>query len=575
MFQGSFFFVFSDFVLRKLSCNTIDNQWISIYFCVSKSTMPTLKIDHKDGEKYVRVIESYRDEAGKTRMRTLVNLGKLTDKKIASLKRLGSKLYQVAGGDPEELTARGVAELERYNYGYVLVCKQVLCHYGLNKLFERIEKKAKLQFSLVNVVSLMLCERLHDPVSKRRTFFNQEEYLGLQPAALHHLYRSLDRLADLKEQIQDRIYRTGRDLFNQKLDVVFYDVTTFYFESEQETDGALRQKGFSKDGKIGNTQVLMGLLIDKDKQPVAYQVYKGDLYEGHTFKDALEALKKRYQLDQIIVVADRGMLSKANIHELTENHGYQYILGERLKTLPQHIQQPLLELKNYHKEWVMNEQENIIVKYAMVEYEGRRIIGTWSASRALKDRSERQERVDKAELMVKNPSLLKKKAAHYFLKNDKQENYQIDQEKIERNEKYDGFLAIATNVRDIDTAVILDHYKHLYQVEHAFRTFKSYLETRPMFHWTDQRIEGHLCLCYIAYTFQIFIQNQLKKNNTPLTEDQIRTTIDKMQLSLVKQGNQQYYLRSKQNKCTADLLQSLSIKPLPDFICKGQIIKYL
>jgi transposase len=537
--------------------------------------MPTLKIDHKDGEKYVRIVQSYRDDAGKTRMRTLVNLGKLTDKKIASLKRLGSKLYQAAGGDPDELTGRGVAELERYNYGYVLVCKQVLCHYGLNKLFERIEKKVKLQFSLVNAVLLMLCERLHDPVSKRRTFFNQEEYLGLQPAALQHLYRSLDRLAGLKEQIQERIYRTGRDLFNQKLDVVFYDVTTFYFESEQETEGALRQKGFSKDGKIGNTQVLMGLLIDKDKQPVAYQVYKGDLYEGHTFKDALEALKKRYQLDQIIVVADRGMLSKANIDELTENHGYQYILGERLKTLPRHIQQPLLELKNYQKEWVMNEQENIIVKYAMVEYEGRRIIGTWSASRAQKDRCERQERLDKAELMVNHPSLLKKKAAHYFLKNDKQENYQIDQQKIERHEKYDGFLAIATNVRDIDTAVILDHYKHLYQVEHAFRTFKSYLETRPMFHWTDQRIEGHLCLCYIAYTFQIFIQNQLKKNNTPLTEDHIRATIDRMQLSLVEQGNQQYYLRSKQTKYTADLLQSLTIKPLPDFICKDQIIKYL
>lgn len=137
--------------------------------------------------------------------------------------------------------------------------------------------------------------------------------------------------------------------------------------------------------------------------------------------------------------------------------------------------------------------------------------------------------------------------AHYFLKNDRQANYQIDQQKIERNEKYDGFLAIATNVKGIDTALILDHYKHLYQVEHAFRTFKSYLETRPMFHWTDQRIKGHLCLCYIAYTIQIFISNQLKKNRTPLTENNIRSTLDKMQLSLIEQGGEQYYLRSKQS----------------------------
>jgi hypothetical protein len=537
--------------------------------------MATVKIDNKDGEKYVRIVESYRDASGAARMRTLLSLGKLDDKKIESLKRLGVKLYQAAGGNPEDLLGKEIVEQARYNYGYVLACKQVLSHYTLDKLFDRVGKKSKLQFSLVNTVLLMLCERLQDPVSKRRTFFNQVEYIGLEPAALHHLYRSLDRLAAWKEQIQERIYRTGRDLFNQRLDVVFYDVTTFYFDSEQEVEGSLRQKGFSKDGKIGNTQVLLGLLIDKNKQPVGYQVYKGDMYEGHTFKDAISSLKKRYELDQVIVVADRGMLSKENILELTENHGYQYILGEKLKMLPQNIQQPLLELKNYQKEWIMNQESNLVVKYTIIEHQDRLIIGTWSASRAEKDRNDRQERLDKAELMRKNPALLKKKAAHYFLKNDKEENYQIDQQKIDRQEKYDGFLAIATNVKDMDTAIILDHYKHLYQVEHAFRTFKSFLETRPMFHWTDQRIEGHICLCYIAYTIQIFLSNQLRKNNTPLSEDNIRKTLDRMQLSLVEQAGEQYYLRSKQTTEATGLLNVLEKDPLPGMFHKNQIIKHL
>lgn len=536
--------------------------------------MPTLKIDKKDGEKYVRIVESYRDECGVARMRTLLSLGKLDDKKIASLKRLGSKLYQAAGGNLTDLD-KGLTEQARYNYGYVLACKHVLSYYALDKLFERISKKAKLQFSLVNTILLMLCERLNEPSSKRRAFFNQVEYIGLAPVPLHHLYRGLDYLAQWKEQIQERIYRTGRDLFNQQLDVVFYDVTTFYFESEKESENELRQKGFSKDGKIGNTQVLLGLLIDKDKQPVSYQVYKGDMYEGHTFKDALAALKNRYQLDRIIVVADRGMLSKENILELTGNYGYQYILGERLKALPQKVQEPLLDLKNYQKEWIMNEETNVIVKYTLLEHDNRRIIGTWSAKRAEKDSSDRQERIDKAELMRKNPSLLKKKAAHYFLKNDKEENYQIDQDKIDRQQRYDGFLAIATNVKDLDTAVILDHYKHLYQVEHAFRTFKSYLETRPMFHWTDQRIEGHICLCYIAYTIQTYISNQLKKNKTSLSEDQIRKTLDMMQLSLIEQCAEQYYLRSKQSAYTNEILKILSARPLPDMFHKDQIIKYL
>lgn len=541
----------------------------------NEAHMATLKIDQKDGEKYVRIVESYRDWSGASRMRTLVSLGKLDDKKIESLKRLGTKLYQAMGGNPEELSGKSITELGRYNYGYVLACKYTLSYYKLDTLLERIGKKAKLQFSLVNTILLMLCERLNEPVSKRQTFFNQAEYIGLEQVPLHHLYRSLDKLAAWKEQIQERIYHTGRDLFNQRLDVVFYDVTTFYFESEQETEGELRQKGFSKDGKIGNTQVLLGLLIDKDKQPVAYQVYKGDAFEGHTFKDALSSLKKRYQLDQIIVVADRGMLSKENILELTETQGYQYILGEKLKMLPEKVQEPLLELKNYDKEWIMNEENNLVVKYTIIEHKGRRIIGTWSASRAEKDRNDRQVRIDKAELMQNNPALLKKKAAHYFLKNDKKENYQIDQQKIERHQKYDGFLAIATNVKDMDTAIVLDHYKHLYQIEHAFRTFKSFLETRPMFHWTDQRIEGHICLCYIAYTFQIFLSNQLRRNNTPLSENQIRKALDQMQLSLVDQAGQQYYLRSKLTMQTGDILMVLGAKPLPDMFHNDQIIKYL
>jgi transposase len=537
--------------------------------------MATLKIDEKDGEKYVRIVESYRDEWGASRMRTLVSLGRLNDKKIASLRRLGTKLYQAAGGNPQDLSGKAITEQGRYNYGYVLACKHALSYYKLDALLERIGRKAKLQFSLVNAISLMLCERLNEPVSKRQTFFNQSEYIGLEQAPLHHLYRSLDKLAAWKEQIQERIYHTGRDLFNQRLDVVFYDVTTFYFESEQETEGQLRQKGFSKDGKIGNTQVLLGLLIDKDKQPVAYQVYKGDTFEGHTFKDALSSLKKRYQLDQIIVVADRGMLSKENIQELTENQGYQYILGEKLKVLPKEVQKPLLDLSNYDKEWIMNEENSLVVKYTIIEHEGRRIIGTWSATRAEKDRNDRQERIDKAELLQKNPTLLKKKAAHHFIKNGQKEDYQLDQQKIEKHKKYDGFLAIATNVKDMDTAIILDHYKHLYQIEHAFRTFKSFLETRPMFHWTDQRIEGHICLCYIAYTFEIFLSNQLKKNNTPLTENQLRKTLGQMQLSLVEQAGQQYYLRSKQTTQTHDMLKALGSKPLPDMFLNNQIIKYL
>jgi len=135
----------------------------------------------------------------------------------------------------------------------------------------------------VDVVLLLLVERLNDPCNKRSSFFHQNEYLGLPAVPLQHLYKSLDYLANHNRLIQQCIHQTGRNLFNQQLDVVFYDVTTFYFDSEVEKEEALRQKGFGKDGKVGKTQVVFEMLIDKYKQPIGYQLYRGDQWEGKTY----------------------------------------------------------------------------------------------------------------------------------------------------------------------------------------------------------------------------------------------------------------------------------------------------
>ena len=159
----------------------------------------------------------------------------------------------------------------------------------------------------------MLIERLQDPCSKLKSYEQQNEYLNLPVTALHHLYSALDKLVDNNVLIQQQIYTTGRNLFNQQLDVVFYDVTTFYFESEVEKEGALRQMGFGKDGKIGNTQILYCMMIDKDKTPIDYPIFKSNTYQGHTFEKALEDLKNQYCIDKIMVVAHRGMLFKNNI----------------------------------------------------------------------------------------------------------------------------------------------------------------------------------------------------------------------------------------------------------------------
>ena len=538
--------------------------------------MPSILIDKKKSGDYLRIVESYRDAEGKPRTKTLYSLGRVDSFSPESLKRMGQRLYELGGGDLKDLLGEQVTEEGRYNYGFLLIYRKILYYYGLDRIFQRITKKKKLTYSLTEVVLLLLIERLNDPCSKRGSFFHQQEYLGLPSISLQHLYRSLDYLADHSKLIQQAIYQTGRDLFNQQLDVVFYDVTTFYFESEVEQQGALRQKGFSKDGKIGSTQVVFAMLIDRYKQPIGYKLYSGDLWEGHTYEDMVASLKKEYQIKNIVLVADRGMLNANNL-QVTLEKGYEFIIGERLKVLPKPTQARLLNLDNYQYEWINSSsgRDPIKVRYMVLEYNGRKIIATYSEKRAEKDRKEREEKLYKAELLLKNPAQLRKKAHHYYLKNTEGEKYVVDTEKIKRSEKYDGFLAIAYHAKELTHEEVLDHYHHLYQIEHSFRTFKGYLETRPMFHWTNKRIQGHICLCYIAYSLLNHLQLRLVKQGTPLTEQTIRTHLSKMQVSLVKQADQYFYLRSKASETSQQLLRAVAEKNLPDLFGKDQIIKYL
>ena len=538
--------------------------------------MPFLRIEKKSSGTYLRILESYRDNEGKSTHRILYSLGKVEDYTPEQLRRIGVKLFELGGGELKALLDGDIEELARYNYGYVQVFSKVIQYYGLDAVLHRIQRSSKLQFNFYQAVLLMLVERLHDPCSKRSSFYHQQEYLGLEPVGLQHLYRSLDKLADYTKLIQKQIFQTGRDLFNQQLDVVFYDVTTLYFDSEVEQDGALRQKGFSKDGKMGQTQILFCMLIDKDKRPIGYRIFKGDTFEGHTFGAALDDLKKEYAIDQVVVVADRGMLSKSNL-ELVKEKGYEFIIGERIKSLPASIQKSLLDKSNYTQQWIYtdNNDEKVSVQYTTIVHEGKTIISTYSSKRAAKDKADREQKLTTAQTLINYPSLLKKKASRYYLSAVGNEKYQLNEKKIKADEAYDGILAIATNSTNFTHTIILEQYKQLFKIEHTFRTFKSHLEMRPMFHWTDKRIEGHICLCYIAYTLLNYVQQKVQMGKTPISEKQLREMLDHMQVSQMKHNDQQVFIRSRPTQAQHSLQQLLALKQLPPLLQGEHIKNYL
>jgi len=525
--------------------------------------MATIRVDKKKSGNYLSLIESYRDDQGKSRMRTLANLGKVENYNPETLKKIGKKFFEFGGGDPEDLLQGDLQEQNRYNFGYVQIVDHLMRHFGLDGLMSRIERKHNLTYNMYEVMMLMLIERLNIPCSKLSNFHNQKEYYSLQPIELQWIYRSLDKLDQYSDAVQQQIYLKGRHLFNQKLDVVFYDVTTFYFDSSVEQEDALRQKGFSKDGKIGKTQIVFGMLIDKHKQPVSYHIFQGNTSEGQTLKTILTSLNKKYNLGKVIVVADRAMLSQENIDIVTKDLKMPFIFGERLKSMPKQAQKVFLDKTKYTNEWVYTKNDKPIkITYYSAYYKDRKVISTHSEKRARKDKHDREKRIEKAKTLLSQPSRIDQKATHHYLRKKDKVGYQLNEEKIKHDELFDGILAISTNVEKLTDIEVLDQYRHLFQIEQGFRTMKSVLEVRPMFHWTDKRIRGHICMCFIAFAMLRNIELRLEQKGHQLSERSILKALDQMQVSQITQKNQTFYMRSKATPTQEKLIKTFGLRKI-------------
>ncbi len=472
--------------------------------------MAFLRVEKKKSGTYLRIIETYRNE-GRVKHKTLYTLGKAEDYTPVQLQAIAKKLLQLAGLSYEDFVKSnaGLKELARYNYGYVLAVNKLWQLFGLDKFSRIVSNRHKIKFDWTSVLKLMIIERLNEPGSKLRNYLTQEDYIGFEKKyELQYFYRTLDLLYKEEDFLKKHLFKQQRSIFSENLDVVFYDVTTLYFDSQKEIEGNLRKKGYSKDGQARKVQIVLGLLVDKLRNPITYQIYEGNSYEGHTMIEALETLTQNYNIDKAIVVADSAMIDKDNRDYIVGDKRLDFILGDSIKKLPENIQAFLLDKSN-HKA-ISKDIDKEIFSYAETIYKDRRIICSYSEKRAKKDAYEREKLIAKATYWIENPSKfkqVKKRGAGRFIQNSEGE-FKLDLDKIEHDARFDGFKAIATTT-DITAQELIDKYTDLYNVEHSFRTLKSQLEIRPVFHWTNTRIRGHIAMCFIAYAFLNYLRNVL------------------------------------------------------------------
>ena len=360
--------------------------------------------------------------------------------------------------------------------------------------------------------NLVLC-RLVYPGSKLKTTDYFKQHLNTD-VSVYSIYRFLDELnAELKPTIEQTMFDYTLKLLKNKIGVVFYDMTTLYFEASEEDD--YRIPGFNKDGKHQQPQIMIGLLVSNHGYPIGYQIFEGNTSETKTLVPVLETFQRKFDIDKPIIVADAALLSQKNIDALQENQ-YEYILGGRLKNETEAIKAKVIKL---------GVEEG---KPRELKSRNGRLIVSYSQKRARNDRINREKGLKRLEKKLRTGKLTKdhinNRGYNKYLKLSGEVNITIDYEKYEADSVWDGLKGYVTNTH-LSRKEVIGQYSQLWQVEKAFRISKTDLRIRPIYHRLKNRIEAHICICFAAYAIYKELERILKENQIGLSPGKAIETI--------------------------------------------------
>ena len=566
------------------------------------------------GKEYLNIIENYRD-GKKVKQRVVANLGRVDKLNINSIENLAEKLLKIVESK-KRLTNSiepQIEELDRYNYGYV-VYRNIWNRFKLDDILDKLVEDKNITYDFKSVIFSMVIDRLLKPKSKLALFNNKEDYFNINnELQLNHIYRSLDILADKKIDIEEALFNRNKNLFNISTDIVFYDVTTFYYESKNEND--LKKFGYSKDGKFGDVQVVMGLLIDKNGLPIGYELFSGNTFDSKTMVKVLDNLKGKFNLDKVVIVADRGLNSKINL-KLIKDAGYDYLMALSIKSMSENMKDIILDKESYsnilttedskyglysykefgyynevrYKEEVQEDSGESKLKNKKITLK-EMVICTYSDKRAKKDRHDRYRALDKANSLILNnqkSSITSTRSFKKFIqKNTKDDNCKeftmgMDWMKIKEQQRYDGFYAITTSNLDLDPIEVIQNYRNLYKIEDSFRVLKSTFDTRPIYHYKEHRIEAHFIICFIAFMLERDLEIRLKKSksfkNYVITPERIKEALNSLELSQIKVDNKILYMKSNHSnsqekfKFAKSIMKFLHIKQLKNISTRENLL---
>jgi hypothetical protein len=504
---------------------------------------------------YVRVVEGYRDAFGVSRMRSIKSYGILEDQKdpesfikhiekeIETLKKEHS--YRIVFLVDSDDNKNNALSNKIYNYGYHYLLS-VYNALKLDAFFDDYQKSLdnKIEYQLKDIFKFYTLERILHPDSKRASITNIDRYYKEKSHfSLADTYRSFDLISPLFDSFQTYLRKNVDELIAPNYSRIFYDVTNYYCEIDLE-DGEenLRHRGVSKEHRV-DPIIGLGLFMDSNGLPIQIKIFNGNISESKTFLPGISELKKKHQQSRIIMVADKGLNTKANIDSLTKQ-GDGYIFSQIIKGK---------KGARYHHQlfdeagWINVSSD---YRYKLYEENGQKILLYWSQKEAHLQKEKRNEKISKALNSLTNGAfgirhgyekylkdgLVNENTGEYYSPDDFKKDRRLDSKKIKEDELYDGYQCLITSELDYTEKEIRKYYHELWEIEETFRITKTDLEFRPIYHYKKEHIMAHFMLCYTSLLILRLFQYKLKESGIRLSPERIIRVLNKMNLDKPSSG---------------------------------------
>jgi transposase len=498
----------------------------------------------------VQIVESYRDRTKSKHpiTRVLGNLGqveKITDRDVDNIINGLCK----ALGRP---TSEDATWEDAWDFGHVFALLGIWKHLKIGTILKQKAKKTGQSFDLEAHIRLMTINRLCDPQSKLGllTWLEGVYLPGIQREEVkyHHLLRAMDWLIEHKEEIEKKIANRILTLFDQEVDLVFYDITSSYFEGDQSiTPEDIRRYGYSRDHRPERRQIVIGVVMTRQGIPLCHHVFHGATPDKSTVREVVKDLKERFGLKQVVFVGDRGMLSEENL---------EYLLAEDLGFIVCHR----LRKNNEIKALLSDTQESLYTdpeageQYREEHREGVKFVMAYDPEVAAAVRKRREIALEKANAFIEDIRTRLRKAREgksrgrpltpegallqvrdylkrhnilrcYKLELDPQQGLRVTSDSQARRWEnlIDGKLVVETTLTDLAPSLVIKRYKELQIIERGFRCLKSTLKLRPVYHWTEPRIRAHVFICVLALQMERFMAARLEGTKTS-----VQTALEKL-----------------------------------------------